>query len=50
MLMGLIIKGLDNQARKILIISGNQAFYHVSPNFSDAADGSPDQTVKRIKI
>jgi hypothetical protein len=47
---GLIIKGLDNQARKILIISGNQVFHRVSPNFSDAADGSPDQTVKRIKI
>jgi len=36
---GLIIKGLDNQA-----------FHHVSPNFSDVVDGSRDQTVKRIKI
>jgi hypothetical protein len=49
-LLGLIIKDLDNQARKSLIISDNQAFHHVSPNFFDAADGSPDQTVKRIKI
>jgi hypothetical protein len=47
---GLIIKGLDNQAQKSLIISDNQAFHHFSPNFSDAADGSPDQTGKRIKI
>jgi hypothetical protein len=36
-LPGLIIKGLDNQAQKSLIISNNQAFYHVSPNFSNSA-------------
>ncbi len=28
----------------------NQAFHYVSPNFSDSADGLPDQTVNRIKI
>jgi hypothetical protein len=38
-----IIKGLHNQARKSLIIrSGdNQAFHHVSPNFSNSADHPP---------
>jgi hypothetical protein len=46
---GLIIKGLDNQGRKSLIISDNQAFHHVSPNFSDVVDGSPDQTVDENK-
>ncbi len=29
----LIIKGLDNQALKILIITDNQVFHHVSPKF-----------------
>jgi len=29
----LIIKGLDNQAMKSLIITDNQAFHHVSPSF-----------------
>ena len=46
----LIIKGLDNQARKGLIITDNQGFHHVSPNFSNSADDSPHQTVYRIKI
>ena len=47
---GLIIKGLDNQARESLIISDNQAFHDASPNLSNSADDSPDQTVDRIKI
>jgi hypothetical protein len=47
---GLIIKGLDNQARKGLIISDNQVFHDVSPNLSNSADDSPDQTVDRIKM
>ena len=38
---GLIIKGLDNQTRKRLIISDNQAFDHVSPNFSELPVTSP---------
>ena len=38
------------QARKSLIIIDNQAFHHVSPNFSNSVDDSPDQTVDRIKI
>ena len=46
----LIIKGLDNQAMKSLIISDNQAFHHVSPKFSNSPDDSPDQALKRIKI
>jgi len=38
------------QARKSLIIIDNQAFHHVSPNFSNSVDDSQDQTVDRIKI
>ena len=45
-----IIKGLDNQAMKSLIISDNQAFHHVSPKFSNSPDDSPDQALNRIKI
>ena len=36
---GLIIQGLDNQA-----------FHLDSPNFSNSADDSPDQTVDRTNI
>ena len=46
----LIIKGLDHQGMKSLTITDYQAFHHVSPNFSNSADDSPDQTVNRIKI
>ena len=35
---------------KNLIITDNQSFHHVSPNFSNSADDSPDQTVHRIKV
>ena len=47
---GLIIKDLDNQTRKNLIIIDNQSFHHVSPNLCNSEDDSPDQTVDRIKI
>ncbi len=46
----LIIKRLDNQGMKSLTITENQAFHHVSPNFSNSADDSPEQTVNRRKI
>jgi hypothetical protein len=46
----LIIKGLDNQAMKSLIITDNQAFHHVSPMFFNSPDDSPDQALNRIKI
>jgi hypothetical protein len=32
----LIIDGLDDQEMKSLIITDNQAFHHVSPNFSNS--------------
>ena len=47
---GLIMRGLDKQVRKSLIISDNQVFHDVSPNLSNSVDDSPDQTVDRIKI
>ncbi len=46
----LIIKGLDNQVLKILIITDNQDFHHVSPKFFNSSDDSPDQALNRIKI
>ena len=46
----LIIKRLDNQAMKSLIITDNQGFHHVSPKFSNSPDDSPDQALNRIKI
>jgi hypothetical protein len=46
----LIIKGLDNQVMKTLIITDNQGFHHVSPKFFNSPDDSPDQTLNRIKI
>ena len=46
----LIIKGLDNQAMKSLIITDNQGFHHVSPKFSCSPDDSTDQAVNGIKI
>ncbi len=46
----LIIKGLDNQAMKSLIITDNQGFHQVSPRFSNSPDDSPDQALNRIKI
>ncbi len=38
----LIIKGIDTQDMKGLIITDNQGFHHVSPNFSNSPDDSPD--------
>ncbi len=46
----LIIKRLDNQGMKILIITDNQGFHQVSPMFSNSPDDSPDQALNRIKI
>ncbi len=46
----LIIKSLDNQVMKNLIITDNQGFHHVSPKFSNSPDDSPDQALNRIKI
>ena len=37
----LIIKGLDNQVMKTLIITDNQDFHHVSPKFFNSPDDSP---------
>ena len=42
--------GLDNQVMKILIITDNQGFHHVSPKFFNSPDDSPDQALNRIKI
>ena len=46
----LIIKGVDNQVMKNLIVTDNQGFHHVSPKFFNAPDDSPDQALNRIKI
>ncbi len=46
----LIIKGIDNQAMKNLIITDNQGFHHVSPEFFNPPDDSPDHSLNRIKI
>jgi hypothetical protein len=46
----LIIKRLDNQAMKSLIITDNQGFHQVSPRFAHSPDDSPDQALNRIKI
>jgi hypothetical protein len=46
----MIIKGIDNQVMKSLIITDNQAFHHVSPKFSNSPDDSPEQALNRIKI
>ena len=46
----LIIKGVDNQVMKNLIVTDNQGFHHVSPKFSNSPDDSPDQALNRIKI
>ena len=45
-----LVKVLDNQAMKSLIITDNQGFHHVSPKFSSSPDDSPDQALNRITI
>jgi hypothetical protein len=40
----------DNEASFILIMTDNHEGRHFSPNLSNSADDSPDQTVDRIKI
>jgi hypothetical protein len=40
----------DNQASFSLIITDNQDFHHFSPNLSNSAHDSPDQTDDMIQI
>jgi hypothetical protein len=46
----LIIKGLDSQVMKKLIITDNQTFHNVSPKFFNSPDHSPDQPLESIRI
>jgi hypothetical protein len=46
----IITDNQDNQAMKSLIITDNQGFHQVSPRFSNSPDDSPDHALNRIKI